>query len=53
MTVALLAALLNATGKCLETEQSGALALWQVRIAKDYLEENFSREISLKRANSE
>lgn len=47
ITTALLAALLDAIGKRAEEKHVGALAIWQLRIAKEYLADNYSNEICL------
>ena len=47
ITTALLAALLDVIGKRAEEKSMGALARWQLRIAKEYLADNYSDEICL------
>jgi AraC-like DNA-binding protein len=47
MTVALVAALVAAVTRAKEPASTITLAPWQLRMAKDYLQQNFARDISL------
>jgi AraC family transcriptional regulator len=47
LTVALIVALLNALSKRAAERPTGRLAPWQLRIAKEYLEQNLSNGVSL------
>jgi AraC-like DNA-binding protein len=47
LTIALLTAILHAAHQRPRTGRSSGLAPWQMRIAKDFLQENFTRDVSL------
>jgi AraC-like DNA-binding protein len=47
LTVALIVALLNASNKRTEERPIGGLASWQLRVAKEYLEQEFSSNVNL------
>jgi AraC-like DNA-binding protein len=47
LTLALLSALLNATHQKTRNSGLSGLAPWQIRIAKDFLQKNFTQDVSL------